>query len=91
MDDTKIVVISSPGSMATRWLAQCFSRIPDILVIHAKNIVGPMTKEPSEKDFANHDFYHEPLDDWPLTKNAEKHNQFLLYLENLRKKEESKR
>ena len=64
MDDTKIVVISSPGSMATRWLAQCFSRVPDVLVLHAMNIVCPMTKDPSEKDFANHDFYHEPLDDW---------------------------
>ena len=44
-----------------------------------------MTKDIEER-FPNHDFYHEPLDDWPLTKNAEKHNQFLLYLENLRKK-----
>ena len=33
MDDTKIVVISSPGSMATRWLAQCFSMFGSALML----------------------------------------------------------
>ena len=49
-DDADFVVISSPGSMATRWLAQCLSRVPDLLVLHANNIIVPMEKDPSDKD-----------------------------------------
>ena len=89
--DTEIVVISSPGSMATRWLAQCLSRVPDVLVLHAKNIVGPMKKDPSEKDFANHDFYHEPLDDWPLNYGNETFPRFLQYLQKLRNKRKKRK
>ena len=49
-----------------------------------------MTKDPSEKDFANHDFYHEPLDDWPLFYGTETFPRFSQYLEELKKRKKKK-
>ena len=70
--------------MATRYLAQCFSRLSDVLVLHSKNIVNPMAKDPSEKDFSQHDFFHQPLNDWCLGYGEHTFPGFLNYLEKLR-------
>lgn len=91
MDDADFVVISSPGSMATRWLAQCLSRVPDLLVLHANNIIVPMEKDPSNKDFSNHDFYHEPLHSYPLEYDTQTHATYISYLKNLRKERKKKK
>ena len=53
-------------------------------MLHANNIIVPMEKDPSDKDFTNHDFYHEPLHSYPLEYDIQTHATYISYLKKLR-------
>ena len=89
-----ISIISSPGHMATRWIAECFSRNDELLVTHANAIIKP------ERDITvlldgdsvverDKEFIQK---DWPMLESAISVNDILTdYLEDLRVKHKKKR
>ena len=50
-----------------------------------------MDKDPSDKDFSNHDFYHEPLDSYPLEYDTQTHETYISYLKKLRKERKKRK
>jgi len=88
-----ITIISSPGHMATRWMAECFSRNDELLVTHTNAIIKPERNIEAlidgdsvverDKEFIQKD--------WPMLESAISNNDILVdYLESLRVKHKKK-
>ena len=83
-----ITVISTPGHMATRWLAECFARNDECLVTHANSIIFPTNNIEALKDgdsVAALDKETIQLD-WPGYDEITNEDVFVDYLERLRLK-----
>lgn len=81
--DSELVVLSSTGSMATRWLANSFSNNSDFLALHSQFIVKP-TDETLDMPISKREYHSEKLEDYKLTYEYDSIPPFLDWLLKLR-------
>ena len=88
-----ITIVSSPGHMATRWLAECFAKNDELLVTHSNYLIMPSVSFDSlnqGNDVSRID-KEKVQTDWPSFDGIGKPEIMVKYLDNLRKKHKKKR
>ena len=88
-----ITIVSSPGHMATRWLAECFAKNDELLVTHNNHLVIPSANVDSlntGNDVVRID-QERAQTDWPSFDGIDNPEIMVNYLEGLRKKHKKKR